>query len=238
MLGENAMKALVFDIYGDYAHFKKFYTTASPLTFSIPPITSVRGMLGAIIGIDKNQYNDIFSNDQCNIGIRINKPIKKIRTGINYVNSKNNKFRGEGGHTPTIIELLKDVSYRLYVTHNKDDIYNELKSFLQKGHTFYTLSLGLSEFIASYSFIGEEMVRLLPLEKYDVDSIIPLDLIEDKKILFDSNKVYIREKIPTIMTTDREILKYDNIIYEENGGAIKAYVNNCYDVGGEKVVFI
>ncbi|MDI3478645.1 MAG: CRISPR-associated protein Cas5h, partial [Thermoanaerobacterium sp.] len=31
------MKSLIFDIYGDFGHFKKYYTTSSPLTFSFPP---------------------------------------------------------------------------------------------------------------------------------------------------------------------------------------------------------
>ena len=44
------MKCLVFDIKGDYGHFKKYYTTSSPLTFSIPPRTTVSGMIGALIG--------------------------------------------------------------------------------------------------------------------------------------------------------------------------------------------
>ena len=47
------MKVLVFDIYGDLAHFRKFYTTSSPLTFPFPPPSTIKGMLGAIIGVDK-----------------------------------------------------------------------------------------------------------------------------------------------------------------------------------------
>ena len=50
------MKCLVFDIKGDYGHFKKYYTTSSPLTFSIPPRTTVSGMIGALIGLDKEEY--------------------------------------------------------------------------------------------------------------------------------------------------------------------------------------
>ncbi|MFB3896899.1 MAG: CRISPR-associated protein Cas5, partial [bacterium] len=34
------MKILVFDIWGDLGHFRKFYTTTSPLSFSFPPPSS------------------------------------------------------------------------------------------------------------------------------------------------------------------------------------------------------
>jgi len=52
------MKVLVFDIWGDYGHFRKFYTTTSPLTFSFPPPPTIAGILGAIYGTDKktNEY--------------------------------------------------------------------------------------------------------------------------------------------------------------------------------------
>ena len=50
------MKSLIFDIYGDFGHFKKYYTTSSPLTFSFPPPPTIKGMLGAIGGISKTEY--------------------------------------------------------------------------------------------------------------------------------------------------------------------------------------
>lgn len=51
-------KMLVFDVWGDYAHFRRFYTTTSPLSFPIPPRTALCGLIGAIIGLEK-EGNDI-----------------------------------------------------------------------------------------------------------------------------------------------------------------------------------
>ena len=47
------MKVLVFDIWADYGHFRKFYTTTSPLTFSFPAPSTIAGILGAIYGAGK-----------------------------------------------------------------------------------------------------------------------------------------------------------------------------------------
>jgi len=55
------MKVLVFDLFGDFAHFRKYYTTTSPLTFSFPPPPTIAGILGAIYGASKEEYLDIFS---------------------------------------------------------------------------------------------------------------------------------------------------------------------------------
>ena len=59
-------KIIIFDIWGDYAHFKKPYTTTSPLTYSIPSRTALTGIIGAIMGIrkDKNNETDKKNNNQ------------------------------------------------------------------------------------------------------------------------------------------------------------------------------
>ncbi|WP_231717005.1 CRISPR-associated protein Cas5 [Desulfosarcina ovata] len=49
-------RVLAFKLWGDYGHFRKYYTTTSPLTFEFPPPTSVVGIVSAIIGLDKEQY--------------------------------------------------------------------------------------------------------------------------------------------------------------------------------------
>jgi len=86
------MKVLVFDIYGDYGHFRKFYTTTSPLTFSFPPPPTIAGILGAIYGADKSEYLKIFGYDFCKTALKIVNPIKKVRMGINLINTKDNKY--------------------------------------------------------------------------------------------------------------------------------------------------
>ena len=81
-------QVLVFDISGEYGHFRKFNTTSSPLTYSIPTHTALAGILGAILGIERESstgvfpegvipVNELFSPDTRNFGIQILNPIKK-----------------------------------------------------------------------------------------------------------------------------------------------------------------
>ncbi|MDQ7055758.1 MAG: CRISPR-associated protein Cas5 [Persephonella sp.] len=86
---KNNIKILSFDIWGEFGHFKKFYTTSSPLTFSVPPPTAVFGMLGAVLGFGKDEYLNYINADTTKIGIQILKPIKKIRMSINLIDTKN-----------------------------------------------------------------------------------------------------------------------------------------------------
>ncbi|NLJ37176.1 MAG: CRISPR-associated protein Cas5, partial [Candidatus Atribacteria bacterium] len=112
------MKYLAFDIYGDYAHFKKFYTTSSPLTFSIPPPPTIGGMIAAICGIDKKNYLDILSFTKCQYAIRILNPIHKVRMGLNHINTKGNAWQliSKKNHEPRTqirTEFLKSPRYRI-----------------------------------------------------------------------------------------------------------------------------
>ena len=45
--------AIIFDVYGEYGHFRKFNTTTSPLTYSIPTPSAIFGLLGAVLGIER-----------------------------------------------------------------------------------------------------------------------------------------------------------------------------------------
>ena len=79
------MKILVFDIWGEYAHFKKIYATTSALSYVVPPKTSIYGYIGAILGLEKedNIYLKSFSDKKCLIGISVRSPIVMQRLGIN-----------------------------------------------------------------------------------------------------------------------------------------------------------
>jgi len=50
------MKAVVFDVWSDYAHFRKPYTTTSSLTFTLPPPTAIAGLVGAIMGVESGGF--------------------------------------------------------------------------------------------------------------------------------------------------------------------------------------
>ena len=110
-------KIIIFDIWGDYAHFKKPYTTTSPLTYSIPSRTALTGIIGAIMGIRKDKNNEDLNYSKCNLSIRIMNPIKKTIINQNLINTKTaekmSRMKSKGGRTQIRIENLKDVKYNL-----------------------------------------------------------------------------------------------------------------------------
>ncbi len=237
------MEVLIFDIFGDYAHFKKFYTTSSPLTFSFPPPPTVKGILGAISGVDKSKYLDTFSSEQCYIAIRILAPVEKIRMGINLINTKGNFWQPvkRGTHearTQIRTEFLKHPAYRVYFMHKDQNLMKGLKNMLQFHRTVYTVSLGLSELLADFKYINLLKVTENEGGYTDITTIIPLSLIDKNGITFEERKKYFRERIPVDMAQDRVVKRYEDALIEITGKTIKVKLKKYWQTeNGECITF-
>ena len=63
------MKLLIFDIIGKFAHFRKYYSNSSALSFGAPPRTTICGMVAAILGMEKDSYYSIMNLEKCKIAV-------------------------------------------------------------------------------------------------------------------------------------------------------------------------
>lgn len=232
------MKALVFDIKGDYGHFRKFYTTSSPLTFFIPPRTSVCGIIGALIGLDKEEYLNYFKREDANIAIQILSPINKTRLSINLIDTKTAKMYSKiNNRTQVTYELLKSPNYRIYLSHRCENIYNKVKLYLEENKNYYTLSLGLSEFIAEYEYKGEINLKHISNDDFTyIDTVIKFD--EEIKIEFENKKEYFKDTMQNEMNNERIVTEYTKVLLERCGQPIKCNIDYYLGDRGEKIVFL
>jgi len=238
------MKVLIFDVFGDYGHFKRFYTTSSPLSFSFPPPPTVRGMLGAICGVDKADCLRVFSHHKCQIALIVPVPIKKVRMGLNYINTKENYWKPvkKGKHearTQVRIEFVKDPLYRLCVVHQDDTMFATLLENVKRHHTVYTLSLGLSELLADFKYQGvleaEEVEGEGPVLLH---SVLPVSSVGNGGIIIEEGKKYFKERIPVTMTHERVVEKYEDVIFEAQARPISTYVKRCWRLeNNDTIVF-
>lgn len=250
-------KMLVFDVWGDYAHFRRFYTTTSPLSFPIPPRIALCGLIGAIIGLEKqgNDYLKYFPTESAHIALRLLNPIKKTVIAENLINTKNarglgmNLIKHIGGRTPIRFEFLKNQKYRIYFyyTEEEDSLYQKLKYNLTNHKTKYTPCLGLSENIANFKFVGEFEINILPCKKdyVSIDTVLPLQKTSEKEgIMFEREGEYFSIRVPIELNTKRVVTKYGDIIFDRNGRPIKTKLKEPYtiinyaDGRRENIVFI
>lgn len=224
-----AKKFLVFDLWSSYGHFKKPYTTSSPLTFSIPPRTAVSGIIAAICGIDKKIYIQYFTKDKADIAIALKKPVKKIRLGINLLNF-NDSMTKIIGKNPTRFELLQNPGYRIYFNHGDENLYSSLKKHLKNHTTIYTPTMGLSENLANFNYIGEYsgMEDSDAERTVEVNSVVPLKNIKPGDIVFNYDYEYFSENLPLELDNDRKVTDYGEVIFEKSGRKITGRFRGFY----------
>ena len=241
------MKIIAFDIWGNYGHFRKFYTTISPLTFSFPPPMTLAGILGAIYGTEKNtnEYLKVFGSEGCKIAVRIINPVKKIRMGLNLLETKGRNLKlpmsdkNLAPRTQIRAEFLKDSKFRFYISHEDGNVFNRLVGNVEKHESFYTVSLGLSELLADFKYVGvysaenrtnDEAVELVTT--FTADNLIA------NSLEVEAGKKYFKEKMPIIMNQNRVVERYDDVIFEPDGKTIKARIKRyCKLENGENIAF-
>jgi len=241
------MKILVFDIWGDYGHFRKFYTTTSPLTFSFPSPSTIAGILGAIYGTDKNtnEYLDVFGYNRCRLAIQILNPVKKVRIGLNLLETKGTNLKlpmsdkNLAPRTQIRTEFLKDPRFRIYVNHEDNIVFWKLTETIKRHKSIYTVSLGLSELLASFIYVGVyECEKITNGETAELSTPVTMDNLIEGGLEIETGKKYFKEKMPIVMNQDRVVKRYDDVIFEPDGETIKAKVKNYYRLeNGENITF-
>jgi len=240
------MRTLIFDIWGEWGHFRKYYSTSSPLTFSVLPPSTAYGILGAILGLSKenNMYLTKLKEAHTRIGIGLIQPVKKIMFGLNLINTKGNvwvpKQRREGARTQIRTEFLKDVRYRLFVSMDDQVLYNKLLSHIQQHKTYYTVSLGLSELLANFQFVDEidSHLKKSTGEPIEMHTIVPLSLIQHKGIRIQPGKRYKKERLPIDMDDNRIVSAYEECLFDMNGQTIEADVAYYYEgIGNNGTIY-
>ena len=244
------MRVVAFDLWGDYGHFRRFFTTSSPLTYSFPPPTTARGIVGAILGLEKNTYLEATAN--LALGVRLLAPVKRVRWGINLVNTKKSggKFdptliRWNKGnkqpHTLIKVEYLKSARFRLYVS-GESELLDELEALLQEHRTHYTVSLGLSELLADFAYAGTYTAQPLPPGTYEVATVLPKDALDPQKGLQGTLRPGIKlakERVPIYLALDRTPLLYQDVVVEVNAQAVQVTVQETvYQLDSGEVVYL
>lgn len=208
-------KLLSFEIWGDYAHFRRPYSTTSPLTYPIPTKTSIIGLMASILGRERDSYYEEFSPLNSRVGIQILSPVRKFSLGVNLVDTKKGFFLWditENPRTQILFEILKDVYYRIYVWIKSDDIYASLKQNLESHTTIYTPYLGKAQFLANFKFVKEYIDGNIKKKRADLTKISTI-ASEDYGVMASSGHRRGRANMPMYMSIDR-VASYQTIVYD------------------------
>ena len=215
---------VIFRISGKYAHFRRPYTNVSALSYPFPPRPTIAGLLGAILGIQKDKVSETFSEVNLKVAVAIEKQIKTVTHvtnfrqdgigGIDYTIKKPKKgwktkelknIPPYNEATQIPMELLRTPSLMIYVHLDNTSMFSELVSRLKTNRFVYTPCLGLSEFLANVEYVDDGDAIKLDTGEYEVKSVIAKEdckLIREK---LEAKKHQVQElKAPHLGTATRE----------------------------------
>jgi len=234
-------KALIFDIYGEYGHFRKFNTTTSPLTYSIPTPSAIYGLLGAILGIEREDSHnklregfqhlrEVFSSENSAVAIKPLSRINKVNIGFNLLDTGSpQSFFNVTNRTQIEYEILKNSKFRIYL--NWDHLLkNELTERLKNKRFHFNPYLGISQMTANIEYVGEkDLFEISEKDYVDFNTAINLSEIESEKtpidIDFIKDRIVQVETFPLDMQINRQIKRYGEILVEMNGDSVRAIPN-------------
>lgn len=237
-------RALVFEVWGDYACFRRFYTTRSPLSFPVPPRPTLAGLVGAIAGIEKGQVAGAFADDRARLAIALVAPMKTIRLGINWVETKKPVLRCGlvEERTQVNVEFLKDPRFRVYALLRDGSQRDDLARLLREHRSVYTPSLGVSELLADFAWCGEWPAQANGAGVVDVRSALPVkDVVwpdAGEGIQFEAGKHYDRKRVPRLLDGARAVTEWQDLVVETSAQTIRAHVANGWKVGDDYVVWL
>lgn len=155
-------KVLIFDLVGSFAHFRKFYTNSSSLSYHFPPRPTLEGIIAAMIGLDRDSYYDLFLPSKCLIAVSTKNSTRTIMQTVNYLSVKGQgDFSGRGHRTQVPIEIVvpenihEELRYRVYFYHDNIDLTREVGERIRHSNFHYPISLGPANFLCHANFVAE-----------------------------------------------------------------------------------
>ncbi len=219
-----------FDVKGYMAHFRKFFSTTTSLSYIFPPRTTLMGLIAAMLGLERDSYYELFSPSNLLISVSVLTPIRVITQGINHLMVKDNpelnvrglkKVNVRGARLLSVSERIQVTTefvvggfdpdnpliYRVYVASLSGEVdryIDQLKDGLSRGVSAYPISLGPAYALAWIDGYGSSLAREEESSGEFIKLFTPVsqDLVEEVSVE-DGTSIYYEERVPREMSSNR-----------------------------------
>ncbi len=238
------MKIIVFELWGKFAHFRKFYTNSSSLSYSVPPRTTVEGIIAAMLGYERDSYYDILNADNLGIAVEKMHSTRKIMQSLNYIRATSpGDIISPKEHTQIPFEVItgdENIHYRFYVSHKDQTILEDIKSRVSNNRPVYPLCFGSAPFGCYINYIDSLAGNWVESSEYEtVTTVINNEKIEEIDV-HNIQGSLIKERMPRDFGEGRIINEVGTYIYEEAGKPLKVKIKGEYLKlsNGENIIFL
>jgi len=217
------MKIISFHLKGKMAHFRKYYSNSSALSYFVPPRTTICGIIAGLLGLGRDSYYIDFSLDNLKIALSSEKPIKKAMQKMNYlmINSKNDLNGFQDYHSQTPMELVIPqnirgdyIDYKIWAIHKDSKVMDKMIEIFGKEENIYYKSVGScmafgtafnSGWIETKGIIEGRLME--ELSQVTITSSIPADKVKEIKTteMVKGSYRIIKEELPLEFDENRSI---------------------------------
>lgn len=237
---DQAKPVVVFEYWGRFGHFLRAEASASALTYPVPPRTVLLGMIGAVLGFEKDTPQDLIGDALIAISgenPRTHWHRAKFRKDPPTALPTSIKAGTKGSDKPERATLIKQewlIKPRYRITASLPEPYQQqLVERLKTRAWHYCPSLGLSEMIAELEFMAEGIARQLPEQAVECRSVLAQDKVEiDGKKLLESKLEIQIVRMPRSVTSER-IFSHANYLVERRGRPIPVTTSAAFQLSGE-----
>jgi CRISPR-associated protein Cas5h len=200
----------LFTVRGTLAHWRKWFTTTSALTYSFPPRTAVIGMIGAILGVHRAELAERFRASDTRTAVCPINPIVKDHLPEKWRQSPPRLARGRFDPAKmdesfqANLEVIRHARYRIVFWHRDEALMKELRERLQQKRWVYPPCLGIMSFLADVEWEGEDRAEEIKVDRAEISSVLPVDEKIAKAIDLSESEMLLREeRVPNEVFPDR-----------------------------------
>lgn len=241
------MKLINFRLTGRFAHFLRAEASASALSYPIPPRTVIFGIIGAVLGLSKDEPQVVLEPAYIAISGKLPKTHwhrakfrKDPPAPLPYRVKKTQKSqKNTAPEKATLIlqEWLFNPVYDIWVS-VPNPYFLQLENRLKERHWYFTPSLGLSEMIANIEYIGSPECFPLTEGIYDIQSVFQqkAGILNIEQIFENGLSIHLLQ-MPRTVTSER-IFSHCRYIAERDAKPISIKTKQAYKIGDKVVMFL
>jgi CRISPR-associated protein Cas5h len=239
------MNVVCFRYFGKVGHFLRAEANANGITYPVPPRTVLLGLVGAVLGLSKDEPQVKLADAEVAVGgvlpkrfwhktnVRKDPPaplpyrVKKTDKGSS---SEQRNFRFPQ-------EWLWQPDFRVWAA-LPGDHHGEFVARLKERRWHFTPCLGLAGMLADLEFLGENVAQSLPVATHQIASVTPQDLGNiDLKGACTAGLTLQSLRMPADASADR-VFEHRAYWVEFGGRPFPVTTGQAWQCGNEAVVFL
>lgn len=241
------MKLIRFKLFGRIGHFLRAEAYASAPSYPVPPRTALLGLVGAILGLEKDQPQVALRDTEFAVAGTMPpthwhraKLRKKPPQGLPWTIKQNQKTdkQTKPEHTGLVTqEWLVNPEYTVWV-HLPEAFHGQFEVRLRERRWHFTPCMGLSEMLADLVFEETVTAQKLPMGIHEVGTVFPRELGD-----LNTDALYARElallalRMPHAVTADR-VFSHRAYYMERTARPVPVQTDDAYQAGQTIVAFL